>query len=67
VTLQHYYNENRGIEDSLDQNMLREIFRPAKTVNMIVRIGVHSVEAPAGESLVWKRQWELPASAKLVL
>jgi hypothetical protein len=61
VTLQHYYNENRDIEDFLDQSMLREIFRPAKPVNMTVRIEVRFVEAPAEGSLVWKTQWELPA------
>ena len=67
VTLQHYYNENRDTEDFLEQSMLRGIFRPAKSVKMTVRIEVRFVEAPVKASLVWERQWELPASAKLVL
>jgi hypothetical protein len=57
VTLHHYYNENRGTEYCLDQNMLQETSRPASSEGMSVRMKERLAEVQTEEILILKRQW----------
>jgi hypothetical protein len=54
VTPHHYYNESRGTEYFLGQNMLQETSRPARSEDMSARMKEHLAEEQSEEKLILK-------------